>query len=136
MGIAQGRGYFDWNDLVTKYWPEFGKHGKDHITIADVMRHEAGLSDFFVEPDLAQCNTKGIKDNYLGKLIEDMKPYWKTERKFNNPKEVRERGYHGITRDAIANEIFRRVTGKTMGEFLKEEFPDIDVHTGCTKDLL
>ena len=65
-----------------------------------------------------------------------MKPYWKTEKKANNPKEERERGYHAMTRDCITNEIFYKCTGKTMGEFLREEFPDIDVHAGCTEDLL
>ena len=57
MAIAQERGHFDWNDPVTKYWPEFSKHGKDHIRISDVMRHEAGLAEFNVEIDLAKCNT-------------------------------------------------------------------------------
>jgi len=42
--------------------------------------------------------------------------------------------YHPITRDAIANEIFYRVTGKTMGEFLREEFPEINVHSGIESE--
>ena len=33
---------------VTDYWPEFGQNGKggDNITIADVLRHECGLTTF------------------------------------------------------------------------------------------
>jgi CubicO group peptidase (beta-lactamase class C family) len=28
---------------VVKHWPEFGRHGKEELTVADVLRHEAGL---------------------------------------------------------------------------------------------
>ena len=43
--------------------------------------------------------------------------------------------YHSM-RDLITNEIFRRVepSGKTMGEYLKEEFEtDFDIHIGVAK---
>ena len=32
------------SDQVTDYWPEYGAAGKAQQTIADVMRHEAGLA--------------------------------------------------------------------------------------------
>ena len=40
--------------------------------------------------------------------------------------------YHAVTRDWIANEIFRRVEPqkRTMGEYLSQELPDIDIHIG------
>jgi len=43
-----------------------------------------------------------------------------------------ERVYHAFSRDWISNEIFRRVEpkGRTMVEFLREEFPDLDVYNG------
>jgi len=43
MGIMAGKGHLDWDAKVTKYWPEWGKNGKDLITVAEVMRHEGGL---------------------------------------------------------------------------------------------
>jgi hypothetical protein len=45
------------------------------------------------------------------------------------------REYHGVTKDFIVNEIFRRVDPKkrTLGEFLKEEIHErheLDIHCG------
>jgi len=49
---------------------------------------------------------------------------------------MEERAYHGMTRALVLNEIFRRVepSGRTMAEFLRDEFPDIDVRAGMTSD--
>jgi len=77
MGIAQSRGHFEWNEPVIKYWKDFGQNGKEHIRIVDVMRHEAGLVMFTEEVDLAKCNTKGVKEGYLSKVFEKMRPYYK-----------------------------------------------------------
>ena len=40
------KGHFLYNDKVCKHWPEFGNNGKENITIADVLRHDAGLFRF------------------------------------------------------------------------------------------
>jgi len=74
MGMLQSQGHFQWDDKVTKYWPEFAKNSnndKEHMTIADVMRHEAGMSMWFEELDLAELNTEGIKKNNFGKVFEN-----------------------------------------------------------------
>lgn len=46
MALMVDCGYLDFNEKVTKYWPEFGKNYKDHITVADVMQHSSGLHRF------------------------------------------------------------------------------------------
>ena len=38
------RGLIDYDTPVAEYWPEFGANGKADITVRDVMRHRAGLS--------------------------------------------------------------------------------------------
>ncbi len=50
IAILVDRGILQYSDLVMKHWPEFGKHGKESVTIADVLRHEAGLP-FFSDPE-------------------------------------------------------------------------------------
>ena len=40
LALLHDKGLFQYEDLVDQHWPEFGKPG---TTIADVMRHEAGL---------------------------------------------------------------------------------------------
>jgi len=39
MGIMADKGLIEWEAPVTKYWPEFGKNGKDIVKVSDVMRH-------------------------------------------------------------------------------------------------
>jgi CubicO group peptidase (beta-lactamase class C family) len=37
------RGLLDYNERVTAYWPEYGRHGKEVTTVADVLSHRAGV---------------------------------------------------------------------------------------------
>jgi Beta-lactamase len=37
------RGLFAWSDAIAQHWPEFAQHGKERITVSDLMRHEAGF---------------------------------------------------------------------------------------------
>jgi len=39
------RGLIDYDAPVAEYWREFGANGKAQITVRDVMRHRAGLSN-------------------------------------------------------------------------------------------
>ena len=57
----------------------------------------------------------------MGQIIEETASQWVTKGKQANPEKTSERFYHGITRDWITNEIFRRVEpeGKTMGEYVR-----------------
>ena len=48
MAIMRDKGHLNYNEKVATYWPEFAKHGKGEITVADVMRMEAGLEKFDV----------------------------------------------------------------------------------------
>ena len=38
------KGLLNYDDKITQHWPEFGANGKAGLTIADLMRHEAGLT--------------------------------------------------------------------------------------------
>ena len=39
--VDQGR--LDYTKPIFDYWPEFAQNGKDKLTVADVLRHEAGI---------------------------------------------------------------------------------------------
>jgi len=111
MAALHDDGHLDYDARITDYWPEFGRHGKEKTTVADLMRHEAGLPS--AGPMAAEdCLAANIKQNKLGKVIEESEQEW--------PKEGR-RQYHAISRGWIANEIFRRAhpEGATIGEFLR-----------------
>ena len=43
--ILLERGKFDWDDLVSKYWPGFGQNGKETVTIRHILNHQGGFPD-------------------------------------------------------------------------------------------
>ena len=114
MAIMQERGLIEYGAKIAEYWPEFGQNGKEEVTVADLMRHEAGLANFDSSLDVHDPLTEKIKKNAIGKIIESQK--------LSFP-ETGKREYHAITRGWIANEIFRRIhpEGTTIGEFLQQE---------------
>ena len=40
------QGLLKYTEKISTYWPEFGQNGKENITVADLLRHEAGLASF------------------------------------------------------------------------------------------
>lgn len=116
MASLAGKGLLDYNAAIADYWPEFGTNGKETLTVAELMRHEAGLAalDISIEPD--DLLTENIKQNKVGKIIEVH------AQKFREGEGSR-REYHAITRGWIVNEVFRRIdpAGRTIGEFLRED---------------
>ncbi len=119
---------------ITEYWPAFGAAGKQDLTVADLMRHEAGLANFDTSLDLEALFTENIKQNAVGKLIEahalDFGPEGKDKRQ-----------YHALTRGWIVNELFRRVdpAGRTIGEYLRDEISgplQADVFVGLQEEEL
>ena len=70
MVILKDKDLLDYNEKVSTYWPEFIGHGKENLTVADIMRHEGGLEKFTVEVSMEDCQTENIKQNSIGKIIE------------------------------------------------------------------
>ncbi|MFT5693215.1 MAG: CubicO group peptidase (beta-lactamase class C family) [Oceanicoccus sp.] len=134
MASLAGKGLLDYNAKIADYWPEFGTNGKEELTVAELMRHEAGLAalDSSIEPhDLL---TENIKQNKVGKIIE---AHAQTFREGDGSR----REYHAVTRGWIVNEVFRRIdpTGRTIGEFLREDISgplEADVIIGVKEDEL
>jgi CubicO group peptidase (beta-lactamase class C family) len=111
-----GKGLISYSARVADYWPEFAAHGKGELTVADLMRHEAGLAAFNRSLEPQDLLTENIKLNNVGAIIEGH------AQKFRKGDGHR-REYHAVTRGWIVNELFRRVdpAGRTIGEFLRED---------------
>src|SRR5262249_5904125 len=43
LAVAHSRGWLDYEERVAHYWPEFAQHGKDGITVRQLLAHQAGL---------------------------------------------------------------------------------------------
>ena len=113
---------------IIEYWPEFGTNGKAELTVADLMRHEAGLASFDTSIDMQDLFRENIKQNAIGQLIEQQSPRYTST-------DGSKREYHALTRGWIVNELFRRVDPqqRTIGEFLQEEISrplQVDVMIG------
>ena len=123
-----GKELLSYDARITEYWPEFGANGKEGLTVADLMRHEAGLANFDTSLDMQDLFAENIKQNAIGRIIEQHGVNY-------DGAGGGKREYHGLTRGWIANELFRRVdpTGRTIGEFLREDISgpmDADVIIG------
>lgn len=46
VALLAEKGLIDYSAKIAEYWPEFAAQGKAEITVADLMRHEAGLACF------------------------------------------------------------------------------------------
>lgn len=129
-----GKGLLSYDARVSDHWPEFKGGGKDHVTVADVMRHEAGLASFDSSVDLDNLLPHNIKANGLGSIIE------RQAQRFRSV-ETGKREYHAVTRGWIANELFRRVDPqhRTIGEYIKAEISaplDVDLAIGLDETQL
>jgi len=95
-------------EKVVKYWPEYGKKGKENTTVEMILNHSAGL------PALrTQVKEGGFLDwEYMVDLLENEEPFW-------NPGE--KTGYHMITTGWLIGEIIRRVSGRSLGKFFDDE---------------
>jgi CubicO group peptidase (beta-lactamase class C family) len=46
MALAHSRGWLDYDERISTYWPEFAQNGKDRITVRQLLAHQAGLFAF------------------------------------------------------------------------------------------
>ena len=97
-----------YEDRVARVWPEFAQAGKENVTIAQVMSHQAGLPGF-VEPTTIEDQYDW--DSCCAKLARQA-PAWRPGAA---------NSYHAMTYGWLAGEIARRVTGKSVGAFVRDE---------------
>ncbi|MDG2304425.1 MAG: serine hydrolase [Candidatus Binatia bacterium] len=115
------RGEIDLDAPVARYWPEFAQNGKDGVLVRHVMSHSAGLSGF--DPPL-----RSVEQLYDGEAICDalarQAPWWEPGTAS---------GYHAFTQGFLQGEIVRRISGRTLGNFFREEVAEplgADFHIG------
>ncbi len=108
MHILRDRGMFTYDDLVSKYWPEFARHGKERATITHMLGHRIGNT---VGPDWLTYKQWGDFDQ-CARAMEELAPRW-------TPGEAN--GYHPLNYGFMINELMRRTDGRDCGTFLQQE---------------
>ena len=131
------RGLLNYDDKIVTYWPEFGKNGKEGITVKDILRHEAGLAHIRQTLNVYDTLKDNLKDNAIGEMIEKCKPFF-LNTCHNHDGTPSVRAYHAVSRGWIINEIVRRVDDKkrTIGEILERDINIRGIHCGLNdRDL-
>ncbi|MFT5932573.1 MAG: CubicO group peptidase (beta-lactamase class C family), partial [Hyphomonas sp.] len=105
---------------VSVIWPEFAAHGKGGVTIGEMVSHQAGLPGFIheIDPDL------WLDPPACAAAIAELAPLWP-------PGSAH--GYHPLTWGYLVGELARRISGQTLGTWLREhvcEPNNIDFHIG------
>jgi CubicO group peptidase (beta-lactamase class C family) len=103
------RGQLDLAAPVAEYWPEFAQRGKRDVRVSHVMSHSAGLAGF--DPPLPDVEALYDWDDVVDHLARQA-PWWEPG---SAP------GYHAVTQGYLQGEIVRRVTGRSLGTFFREE---------------
>ncbi len=106
--ILASDGLIDYDAPVARYWPEFGRNGKEAITVRQLLSHQAGLHK--VVPLVDQLTDILDWDLIVGRLAE-------TEPDFH-PSTAN--GYHAVTFGWLVGELVHRVSGMTFSEFVQK----------------
>jgi len=122
--ILVDRGELDLDAPVAKYWQEFGQAGKEDVLVRHIFSHSAGLPAFDeVLPITALYDWNRITD-----MLARQKPWWKPGT---------ESGYHGQTFGFLLGELVKRITGISIGTFLRTEITEkigADFHIGLPEE--
>ncbi len=103
------RGLVDADARVTDYWPEYGRNGKGKTLVRHILDHTAAVPVLTTNPlwPGAMLDREAIV-----KALEEQEPLWEIGVKA---------AYHVHHQGFLLGEIMRRVCGKTVGPFLRDE---------------
>ena len=100
LHIFADRGLIDYDAPVSQYWPEFAQSGKEHVTVRQLLCHEAGLYA-------------------IGEIVEHAAEMLDWQQMVNRLSAAPPRhppgtthGYHALTYGWLVGELCRRVSGQ------------------------
>jgi CubicO group peptidase (beta-lactamase class C family) len=103
------RGELDYDAPVAAYWPEFAEGGKAEITVRTLLNHRAGLIGVDDPLTLQMFEDAGDR---IAEILAAQAPRWSPGS---------DQGYHGVTYGLYTAELFRRIAGRSLGEFIAAE---------------
>jgi CubicO group peptidase (beta-lactamase class C family) len=106
--LLADRGLLDLDAPVAEYWPEFASNGKETVAVSMMLDHSVGVpavSTPLKPGDMYQWDT-------MCEALAKQEPWWEPGTR---------NGYHLITFGWTVGELVRRVSGRSLGEFFREE---------------
>ena len=123
--VLASRGLLDIEAPVVEYWPEFATAGKEQATVRMMLDHSVGVPAFR-EP----LKPMGCTDwDYMVERLAAEEPWWKAGTR---------NGYHMINFGWTVGELVRRVSGRSLGQFFREELAEplsIDFWIGLPEEM-
>jgi CubicO group peptidase (beta-lactamase class C family) len=110
LAIAHSRGWLDYDERVAAYWPEFAQHGKDRVTVRQLLAHQAGL--YVLDEPLDRALVADL--DRLAAVLARQRPAWEPGTR---------QAYHGITLGFYEGELLRRIDPRhrSLGQFFQDE---------------
>jgi len=110
LAVAHSRGWLDYEERVSAYWPDFAQQGKQRITVRQLLAHQAALFAFGEPVDRSV-----IADfDRLALVLARQRPEWEPGTR---------QAYHALTLGFYEGELLRRVDPKhrSLGQFFQDE---------------
>src|SRR5215207_4697527 len=124
--VLADKGKLDYDKPMAYYWPEFGAHGKDRVTVRDVMAQRSGIPQTPVG-----YTPEWLSDwDRMCRGIADLTPMFEPGQRTS---------YASLTYGHMLGEVLRRSDGRSIGQFLQEEIAGplgADVYLGVPDALL
>ena len=110
LAIAHSRGWLDYEERVSVYWPEFAQQGKERITVRQLLAHQAGL--FAIDEPVDRSTVADL--DRLAIVLARQKPAWEPGTR---------QAYHALTLGFYEGELLRRVDlgHRSLGQFFQDE---------------
>ena len=123
--VLASRGLLDLDAPVARYWPEFAAAGKAEIPVRMLLNHQAGLAALD-----GRLPAEALFDwERMAAALAAQKPNW-------TPGSAH--GYHALTFGWLVGEVVRRVSGRSLGRFFRDEIAaplGLDFWIGLPEDL-
>ncbi len=111
MHMLADRGLLDFDAPVAHYWPEFAQKGKGGILIRHILTHTAGLP----APSMKVPDEAVYEWGTMVRALQQSELFWKPGTRC---------GYHAATFGWLNGEVLRRITGMSVGAFLRSQITE------------
>jgi hypothetical protein len=97
-----------YDEPVARAWPQFGAQGKSAVTVCQLLSHQAGL------PAIRADVAPGLIFDWpsMCEALAAHEPWWEPGTAH---------GYHVNTFGFLVGELVRRVSGQTIGRYMREQ---------------
>ena len=118
------QGLLDLDAPVATYWPEFAQAGKEQLPVRYLLSHRAGLPavrEFLPPGSLYDWDT-------MTAALAKQEPWWEPGT---------QHGYHALTYGWLVGEVVRRITGRSLGAYFRDEVAEplgLDFHIGLAAE--